>query len=252
MIEPTWATDDGRVKLYLGDSIELLPEFEQNSIDCIVTDPPYMIGAISTGSERSKSGTWIDMVNSAHWFKEWMLSAKVALRSTGYLAACCNWRTIPTMICALSKASWSATSCVVWDKQWIGTAYKNAFRPTYELAIVAAMPEAEIPNRSASDLFRGEKWQASQCGDTSHAAEKPVDFMEYLVENLSPRDGVVCDPFMGSATTCIAAVRTGRSFVGIEGDDRHWPELTARIEAELERAPLFEAKPKYVTRSMLE
>lgn len=238
-----WVSDCGTVTLYLGDCLDILPTLEPGSVDAVVTDPPYMIGANSTGSESAKCGTWMDMVNAAVWFREWIGESRKLLRDTGYLSLCCNWRTIPTLVCAFSRLSWAVTSCVVWDKQWIGPAYVNAFRPTYELALVAAMPNGRIDDRSASDLFRGEKWMAGNSRITDHPAEKPVDFMSYLIGNLSPIGGIVLDPFMGSATTCIASLAIGRQFVGVEGDDRHWLPLIDRVRDELNRHPLLE-KPR--------
>jgi DNA modification methylase len=129
---------------------------------------------------------------------------------------------------------------MIWDKQWIGPAYKNALRPTYELAVFAAMPDAEIPNRSASDIFRGQKWLAGQCRTTIHAAEKPVDLMGHLTELVAPDGGVVLDPFAGSGTTGVACVKNGRRFIGIEKEKKYFDIAVERISAELSRMPLLE------------
>lgn len=71
MTAPVLEHDDAFV--YHGDCLDLLPTVRQNHgrADLVVTDPPYVIGAVSTGSEASKSGTWHDMMNSAHWFATW-------------------------------------------------------------------------------------------------------------------------------------------------------------------------------------
>ena len=248
-----WTSECGTVTLYLGDCLEVLPTLEAGSVDAVVTDPPYIIGAISTGTENAKCGTWADMQNASYWFSEWFALSKKTLRNTGYLSLCGNWRSIPTILCGLSRVKWSATSCVIWDKQWIGPAYTNAFRPTYELAIVAAMQDATIPDRSASDLFRGEKWCAGHSKTTKHPAEKPVDFMSYLVRNLSPERGLVVDPFMGSGTTGVSAIHDGRRFIGIEMDESNYAEARGRIQDELKKVAFLEPKkPRESQRTLLD
>ena len=253
MIGEKWTSECGTVTLYCGDCLEILPTIAPGSVDAVVTDPPYIIGAVSNGTENAKCGTWSDMQNASYWFSEWFALSKKRLRNTGFMSVCGNWRSIPTLICALSRVKWSATSCVIWDKQWIGPAYVNAFRPTYELAIVAAMKDGEIPNRSASDIFRGEKWCAGHSKTTSHPAEKPVDFMSYLVVNTSPSAGLVVDPFMGSGTTGVSAVSEQRRFIGIEMDEANYEEAKRRIQDELKKVAFLEPKkPRESQRSLLD
>ena len=62
---------DARVTLHHGDALEVLPTITAGTIDACVTDPPYVIGAVSAGNMASKAGGWADMMNSALWFAEW-------------------------------------------------------------------------------------------------------------------------------------------------------------------------------------
>ncbi len=252
-MKPTWQADDGAIQLYLGDSLEILPTLRCRSVDAFITDPPYIIGATSVGTANAKAGTWADMENAAWWFAAWFKDCKRALRSTGYLVSCGNWRSIPTLICAMSKAQMTATSCLVWDKQWIGPAYKNALRPTYEIAILAAMPDAEIPDRSASDIFRGEKWLAGQCKTTSHPAEKPVDLFRHMIELTTRPGSVVADPFMGSGTSCIACMDSGRRFIGMEKDVANFHEAVDRIRSHKAKSTFLDpaTTPRPVQKSLL-
>ena len=118
-----------------GDCLDALHALPDNSVDAVVTDPPYMVGAVSVGNARSKSGTWADMENSAYWFSAWMAQCKRVLKPTGYLLCFGNWRSIPTLIRALSLCEMSATSCMVWDKQWIGPAGPQQLRGRYEIVM---------------------------------------------------------------------------------------------------------------------
>jgi site-specific DNA-methyltransferase (adenine-specific) len=199
-----------------GDCLDILPKMPVGTqFDAVITDPPYMVGAISVGNSSAKAGTWADMENSAYWFAAWMKECRRVLSPTGYLVTFGNWRSIPTMIRALSLAELPASCCMVWDKQWIGPAGPQQLRPRYELAIFAAMPDAKIDDRSAPDIY-GCKWLAGNMKTTEHPAEKPVDLMRHIVRLTTKPGATVLDPFAGSGTTGVACVAEGRRFVGIE------------------------------------
>lgn len=68
-----------------------------------------------------------------------------------------------------------------------------------------------------------------------HATVKPVKLMEYLIEMVTPENGTVLDPFMGSGTTGVACVNTNRSFIGIELDKDYFEICKKRINNEVEK-----------------
>ena len=63
--------------------------------------------------------------------------------------------------------------------------------------------------------------------------------MEYLIKMVTPKGGIVLDPFMGSGSTGVAAVKTGNRFIGIELDEDYFNIACARIEEELRQPNLF-------------
>lgn len=77
-----------------------------------------------------------------------------------------------------------------------------------------------------------------------HPTEKPVPLMMELVELFSSPGDLVCDPFMGSGTTGVAAVRLGRKFVGIEMDERFFDVACQRIGKALAQPDMFIERPK--------
>lgn len=228
-------------QIHHGDCLEMLRQLPTASVDAVITDPPYMIGATSVGNADSKSGTWADMENAAYWFAAWYIECWRVLKDTGYFVAFTNWRSMPTAMCALAKAGMPATSCLIWDKEWIGPAAKNQLRPTYEVVMLSGKPNAEIPNRSASDIVRC-RWMAGNCKVTEHPAEKPVALIEYLIQLLTKEGATVLDPFLGSGTTAVAAARCGRQFIGIEREERYVEIARQRVSGE--QAKLLTAGPK--------
>ena len=72
-----------------------------------------------------------------------------------------------------------------------------------------------------------------------HATPKPLPMMGRCVISSCPPGGTVLDPFMGTAPTAIACVRTGRKFIGIEKDPKHFQTALERIKRELAQGDLF-------------
>ena len=213
---------DDHVTLYHGDSLDILPTLHTQSIGLVVTDPPYIIGAVSIGSANTKAGTWADVMNSTRWFRDWYTECKRALRLDGAMTFT-NWRGLPVVIKAAADAEMQVHSVLIWHKDWIGPAYINALRPAYEMVALMAMPDFTIPDRTVPDVWT-QKWASYK--PTGHPAEKPVDLMRRLIE-VSATTGPVLDPFTGSGSTLVAAKALGIKAIGIEADEA-WCEVAAK------------------------
>ncbi|MEI6731136.1 MAG: DNA methyltransferase [archaeon] len=75
-----------------------------------------------------------------------------------------------------------------------------------------------------------------------HPNQKPVSLMAWCMDMAKvPVGATVLDPYAGSASTCIACIRTGRKFIGIEKDPKHYQTACERIEQELAQGVLFSA-----------
>ena len=214
---------DDHVTIWHGDSLEVMPTLRGSSFGLVITDPPYIIGAVSVGNAASKSGTWADVMNSARWFRDWYEMAKRLLRPDGALWTFTNWRGLPVVIKGAADAGLTVHSALVWNKDWIGPAYLNALRPSYEMVAMMAMPDFTIPDRTIPDVWT-QPWAAYK--PTGHPAEKPVDLMRRIVE-ASGGIGPVLDPFAGSGSTLVAAKAAGIGAVGIEADEK-WCEVAAK------------------------
>ena len=146
------------------------------------------------------------------------------------------WLMFPTVL--LWGYNWfsdrlPAGRLLIWDKQENGGS--------------GDFSEAEVAwqNRvGAIKMFR-HMWlgvqRASQVGDARlHPTEKPVALMAWCLDQAKVKPGaVVIDPYMGSGTTGIACLRTGRRFIGIEKDPVHFQTALERIRRELAQGDLF-------------
>ena len=227
MIEPYYSDD--HCTIYHGDSMEILPTLQSSSVSLVVTDPPYIIGAVSAGNMASKSGGWADMMNSSLWFTSWYREVGRVLHSTGAFWTFLNWRSVPVVLRAALDAQLPVTSMMVWDKEWIGPGGVQGLRPSYEMVALLAQPEFAIPDRGTNDVWRHKVGSYKESG---HPAEKPEQLVRRIITT-SAVDGLVLDPFLGSGTTAVAAKNAGLKVIGIEAEERYCEIAAKRLGQEV-------------------
>jgi len=215
---------DDACTIYHGDALDVLPTIPSGSIHAVITDPPYIIGAVSSGAMASKSGGWADMMNSAMWFTAWYREVSRMLRNDGVFWTFLNWRTMPVIMRSAIDAQLPITSMAVWDKLWIGPGGVQGLRPSYEMVALMAQPGFFVPDRGVPDVI---PWKVGSYKPNDHPAEKPEGLVARLVEISSLADGAtIVDPFLGSGTTARVAKDRGFRFIGIEAEER-WCEVAA-------------------------
>lgn len=222
---------DGIV-IYHGDALDILPSLPL--VDLVVTDPPYVIGAVSAGNIGSKAGGWGDMMNSARWFRDWYAMVHERLARDGAMWSFCNWRSLPVVMRAAIDANWSVGSLLVWEKGFLGPGGNTGLRPTYELVALLQREEHVISDRGTPDVW-AQAWPAA-VRKTGHPAEKPARLLQRLIDvSLEPaltRTGdtpLVLDPFMGSGSTLVAAKNCGLRAIGIEAEEKWCEVAVARL-----------------------
>jgi DNA modification methylase len=228
-MKPTWQTDDGSVKLWLADCLDVLPTLAEGSVDAVVTDPNYGINAAR--DRNSQKHGWRDY-DCPGWDKERppreCFDAFLSLRK-------------PTTIWGGNYfTDWIPPSdkWLIWDKG----------QTDFSLADVE-MAWCSWSGAARRLLYHRSK--AMQDGK-KHPTQKPLAVMLWNLDHLPIKTGPsILDPFMGSGTTGVACVRTGRKFLGIEKEPKYFDIAVKRIEAELTRYPLLEAAPTFRQTSLL-
>lgn len=221
---------DDTVTIYHGDVADVLPNIPSGSVHHVVTDPPYILQAGSSSKVGSKTGGWADMMNASHWFRSWYEEAGRIVKHDGSIWTFGNWRSLPVMMRAAIDAGIATTSCMVWDKDWIGPAGPQALRSQHEICLVMAKPAYRLPDRSQGDVLRV---KASSSKPTGHPAEKPVTLLQRVITLTGIQPGqTLLDPFTGSGTALVAARELGVRAIGIEAEEV-WCEVAAkRLQAQ--------------------
>jgi site-specific DNA-methyltransferase (adenine-specific) len=205
------------VTLYLGDCREILPTLG-GDMACI-SDPPYGIAYKSpAGRGQTARGDYPVIAGDTQPFdpEPFLGFPQVVLFGANHYAD-----KLP------ASAKW-----LVWDKRDGGTPNNNS---DCELAWVKEGGSARLIRHLWNGMLKASEREAQRV----HPTQKPIAVMEWVIEQATKPGQTVFDPFMGSGTTGVAAVRTGRKFIGVEIDKRYFDVACKRIADEISRPTLF-------------
>lgn len=246
------------VQLMQGDCLELMKEIPDGSVDMVLADPPYSSGGLFAGDRKARtrdkytnnayngaarfqnfSGDNMDQRSFTEFMRMVLAKCRQKARPESVAAVFVDWRNIASMIDAIQAAGWVYRGVAVWDK---GNARNNPgrYRQDCEFIVWGTNGPKTVnwtPGFTALPGLYSVKSVSSR--KKHHQTEKPVELLEKLLA-ICEGDGVVLDPFMGSGSTGVAAVNTGRSFIGMELDPGYFETAQKRI-AEAERAVIANA-----------
>lgn len=216
-------------QLLLGDCLDLLTTLPDNSIDCIVTDPPYGIRYLS----RSRALPLVRIANDNErayaTLDKALAIAYHKLKHNRHLYIFTNWQAYIPMAAIVAKY-FTLKNVLIWEKnnQTRGDLAGN-YGYQYEMILYAHKGRRELWGRRDSNILQFRKVPDYYM---YHPTEKPVPLLEYLItKSTLPRE-MVLDMFMGSGSTCLAAKRTNRNYIGIEIESVFFEIAQARVAAE--------------------
>lgn len=220
-MKPFWTSNDGRHVLYRGDCLEILPGLASGSVDTVVTDPPYGIGfKYKTYVDNEES--WEAMMNDCIGLLRAMADRVVVF--TGITAIGLLPR--PDWVCAHAWATTGAYGKCGYN-QWMPIAVYGADAKGF--GSVNGVLKSDLLYFSGGD---GVGFLRDKLSD-GHPCPKPVPVMLRMLNRFSHTDATILDPFAGSGTTGVAAIRTGRRSIMIELEPAYCDIIVRRMEAEL-------------------
>lgn len=243
-------------QLTQGEALEVLLQFAGESFDAVITDPPFSSGGAfrgdrmgTTGTKYIKSGVKLirpdfqgdnrDQRSFEYWLVLWLTQCFRVARPGSPIVVCIDWRQLPLMTDALQAAGWIWRGIGVWDKTEAVRKQVGRFSQQTEFFVwgsKGAMPKREDVG-TLNGCFRHYRDEESRL----HQTGKPVPLMIDLVAICRP-GGLILDPFSGSASTGVAALRAGRKFFGIELSDEYCELALRRLEAEAQGVGFGEAE----------
>lgn len=212
--------------LIQGDCLEEMRSVEDNSIDMVLTDPPYGISY--------QSGRRVDKYNaiknddSLKWVSLFAEQCyRVAKNNTAHYVFC-SWHFMDVFKQAFEK-HFKIKNILVWVKNNHGSGdLKGDFAPKHELILFLHKGRRIYNGKRVPNIL-----EYAKTGNKLHPTEKPVNMLEFMLEKFSDEGDLVFDPFMGSGSTGVACKNTNRDFIGIELDEGYFNIAKERINESL-------------------
>ena len=224
------------VELWQGDCLELIKQMPDGSIACVVTDPPYKMNHSTGGCTNiGMKNKWLGNIKAGNTvmnfsidikFSDWLPEVFRVLKNGSHCYIFCNDKNIQELLNEATKCGFKESNILVWVKnnatpnryymknlEFVLFLYKGKAKPINNMGSKCAVEVKNINGKSKL-----------------HATQKPVELLEIFINNSTKENEVVFDPFMGSGSTGVACVNTGRKFIGIELEKQYLYIAEKRIE----------------------
>lgn len=236
--------DDNSIKIYNCDVFEMINDLEDNTLDLIVTSPPYNVDLGNNKYNKNRYDIYKDNLEHKeylHWIESIFRSFFTKVKEGGRV--CINIGdgkngVIPThsdFIQLMNDIGYSMFTTIVWDKSQIGnrTAWGSfnspsnpSFPTPFEYVLVFFKNFKKLQWKGETDLDKKEfiDWSLAlwrfapetRMKKIGHPAMFPEELPKRLIKMLSWKDSLVCDPFSGAGTTAKVCKDIGRRFIGSE------------------------------------
>lgn len=238
MREPHWQTNDGRVRLWNADCLSVLAGFEASSVDVCLSDPPFgeqTHAGAQTGKNGGEKLVDFDSLTAEQIGEIWdELVLRICRR---WVVATIEWR---------HASELERRNLLVRLGVWIkpnGAPQFTGDRPGtgWEAVAICHRPGRKKWNGGGHHAV----WRFNKTAG-EHPTQKPIELVSMWLDQFSDPNELILDPFMGSGTTGVACIQTGRRFIGIERDPGYFDIAVKRIEKELSAYAIFEPPPQVV------
>lgn len=216
-------------KLYVADCLPLLRSFPDNCVDVVVTSPPYN----QLGSKRARAKGWSSSPGmfegrrmqkyDGHWDDDWPEQEYQAWLQE---VICESLRVSKGLVWVNHKIRYRNNEGihplhflefpvyaeVIWARNGSIALNCKRFAPSHE--VIYAFGKRQYWDDSYNRLMS--VWNIAACANDFHPCSFPIEIPLRLILASCPPGGIVLDPFAGSCTTCVAAVKSDRHYIGIE------------------------------------
>jgi len=217
-------------KIIQGDCLDVLPTLEAGSVGVIVTSPPYNLSNTSGGGLKGAIGVgkWPN-ASLAHgysdhadkmpheeyveWQRECLSGMIRVLSEDGAIFYNHKWRVQKGLLQDRADIveGFPVRQIIIWQRAGGINFNDGYFLPTYEVIYLICKPNFRLAPKANAV---GDVWRINQENNNPHPAPFPIEIAQRCIQSTTAN--LVLDPFLGSGTTCVAALREGRESIGIE------------------------------------
>ena len=249
--------ENGLNKIICGDCLDVMKQLPNNSVDLIVTSPPYNLKN-STGngmSVNTKSGKWagnalqngyshyddcmpIDKYNE--WQHNCLLEMYRLIKDDGAIFYNHKWRVQDGVIQDRQEIvkDLPVRQIIIWRRKGGINFNHGYFLPTYE--VIYFIPKPNFKLAPKANAF-GDVWEFTQEMKNEHPAPFPVALIDRIISSTTAQ--IILDPFSGSGTTAIVAMGLKRNFIGIELSPDYCKMSIDRIEKNKKQSEIYKLRP---------
>jgi len=245
MAKVVWKSEDGHSCLYSGDSLEWMNSLPEDSVDCIWTDPPYLLSndgitCVAGKMVKVNKGDWDRSrgVELDHEFnRSWLKACRRVLKPAGTIWVSGTLHVYLSVGMAMQQEGYRILNDIVWEKPapppnlgcrcfthstemllW-ATKAKKGGKERYTFNYGAMKDENGGKQMKNVWKMMPPKSEEKKLG--KHPTQKPVSLIARCLRATTNRGELVVDPFTGSGTTGVAALQLGRNFLGCEREDKY-------------------------------
>lgn len=216
-------------KIHNEDCISGMKKIESNSIDLVVTDPPYLV-KYKTGRRKDKSHKFTKEIlndDNEQLIKDYVKECHRIMKDDTAMYMFCSANKVDFFKQELEK-HFTIKNMIIWVKNsHTAGDLQSAFGRKYEIIFLVNKGRSKFNGTRLTDV-----WEFKRVAGKGqlHQNQKPTEMIEQCIEKHSNENDVVFDGFMGSGTTAIAAINTNRNYLGFELDKEYYEIASNRVE----------------------
>jgi modification methylase len=237
------AIADIRNRFICGDCIEVMKKIPSDSVDLIVTSPPYNLrNSTGNGMKDGRGGKWSNAVlingykkhqdsmpydEYVQWQRDCLTEMIRIIPNNGAIFYNHKWRVQKGLLQDRHEIinDFPVRQVIIWQRNGGINFNPGYFLPTYEVIYLICKKGFRLAPKANAI---GDVWSISQDRNNPHPASFPVQLAERCI--VSTNASIVLDPFMGSGTTAIAAKKNGRDFIGIDNSLEYCQMAEKRLQ----------------------
>jgi len=229
-------------QIHQGDCLQIMQSLPENSIDLVVTSPPYNIkNSTGNGLKCGKGGKWANAAliegysdhadNMPHaeyvrWQRNCLSAMLRLLKDDGAIFYNHKWRVQNGLLQDRQDIvnGFPVRQIIIWKRNGGINFNPGYFLPTYEVIYLIAKKDFRLASKANA---QGDVWEIPQTRDNPHPAPFPLELAERCIAATNAQ--IVLDPFMGSGTTALAAQNLGRDWIGIDISENYCQMARQRL-----------------------
>jgi modification methylase len=226
-----------------GDVLDVLKQIPDESVDLVVTSPPYNLkNSTGNGMKDGRGGKWANagLLNGysdyddcmphdeyAKWQKHCLEQLMRIIKNDGAIFYNHKWRVQAGLLQDRQDivSGFPVRQIIIWRRKGGINFNKGYFLPTYEVIYLIAKPEFQLAPKANA---HGDVWEFNQEFNNEHPAPFPVPLIERIISSTNAK--IIIDPFMGSGTTALTAKTLNRDFIGIDISEKYCKYAETRLK----------------------